>query len=82
VILPAGLHTVKFGDWFNQKVELPAGLHTVEFGSYFNQEVELPAGLRKVEFGYRFNQKIIINKEFDISIIQKDKHHLIKYRLA
>ena len=41
VILPAGLHTVEFGDMFNQPIELPASLHTVKFGDDFNQSITI-----------------------------------------
>ena len=50
--LPAGLHSITFGNDFNQSMEqvsLPAGLQSVTFGDNFSQSmvnVTMPAGLQ------------------------------------
>ncbi len=64
VVLPEHLHTLIFGQAFNQsisRVTFPTSLHTLAFGHHFDQsfdDVILPANLHTLSFGYNFNHTL------------------------
>ena len=64
VTLPSSLHSLTFGDNFNQwltRVTLPSNLQTLTFGPAFNQSLvkaSLPRSLQNLAFGRNFNQTL------------------------
>ena len=64
LILPSGLQTLTFGEFFNESLEnttLPSSLQSLTFGYWFNQSLDnttLPSGLRNLTFSHWFNRSL------------------------
>ena len=64
LILPSGLQTLTFGEFFNESLEnttLPSSLQSLTFGYWFRRSLDnttLPSGLDNLEFGFYFNQRL------------------------
>ncbi len=86
IVLPIGLHTLKFWPFFNQSISgliLPASLHTLTFGWNFQHSISgitLPINLRFLTFDYLFNQSLI-DVEFPPNLVIYKKGVFLDTRL-
>lgn len=56
VIWPPNIRFIRFGEYFNQSINLPPSLRIVKFGYYYDHPTILPDGLEIVKFAGIYNQ--------------------------